>query len=501
MIVKQSCLAFGAYETAKKLSEDGEKLKILIDLLIEEDLNSIAYLISKNYLSEEELEEYNNDFQDVETENISRNKVGGQLHLSLTGETIADTKKRLRNMKRQVARERKKDQFEERETKKEEKKREIPTRNRDGLEYIKLEEFNFSRENFFFVPTPRSFAKVKDHFLEETTIGIDCEYFGHELSTITFASDKLVAVFDIVSLSKNKDIIQYIKDIILSPDIEIVAHTFRTDAFVLKEALGIDPYKIVNVLDLTEIVKEDGSDNRIGLQRMVQKTFDKALNQYYKRSNWESRPIDNQMIEYAALNAVIVLQIFLKFDKENPNVGIKYYDYDPPKGNPIMGRRAKAGKKKEKKKSRGGRGAGGRRNQSRRGRNDEEDGGDDSRRGRKGKSTRRSTKKRGRGGKRRGKGAGTGGRRQGGRRNRNEDRYEDDEGFDQGYNQNYDQGYDDGEYEKVDDRPYRRNRTKSRRGRGRRTTRGRGTGGRGAGGRTRRGGNKARGRRGAYSGS
>lgn len=444
MIVKQSCLAFGAYEAAKKLSEDKEKLKILIDLLIEEDLKSTAYLIASNYFKEEELEEYSSDFQDVEKDDVSRNKVAGQLHQSLTGETILETKKRLRALKKEAAGQRKK---EKKEGGAKTEKKEIPTHNRDGLEYLKLEEFNFNRENFFFVPTPRSFAKVKEHFLEQTLIGFDCEYFGHELSTITFASETLVAVFDIVSLAKNKDIIQYIKDIILSPEIEIVAHTFRTDAFVLQEALGIDPYKIENVLDLTEIVKEEGSDNRIGLQKMVQLNFEKALNQYYKRSNWEERPIQNEMIEYAALNAVVVLQIFKKFDKENPEVGIKYYDYDPPKGNPIMGRRKEAGKTKEKKATTDAKKPrrGGRRGQSRRGGRNTEGGknteGESTRKG--GRSTRRNNR--------------------GGRKPANRDENAKDE--------------DRGEEEK-DTTNTRRDRTRSRRGRGR----GRGGRGRGRGG-------------------
>jgi len=346
VIVKQSCLAFGAFETAKKISHDKEKIHILISQLIEEFLTPTAYLIAKNFLAEEERTEYNENFQDLENpEEITRNKLSGELHLKLTGESILETKKKLRALKKEkIAKEKE-------EAK---KNKEIPTHNKEGVEYLTLEEFNFVRENFFFVPTTRSFALVKDRFLAAKIIGFDTEFVGGDLSTITLAIEDFVAVFDMVALKKATEVSDFMKTILTSTEIEIVAHTFRTDAYVINESLGIDPYSIEKVLDLTEIVKEGETENRLGLQKMVQLYFEKALNQYYKRQDWGARPIEEEMISYAALNGFIVLKIFMMYESkpENTVKGMKYYDYDPPKGNPIRGRapaktkkNARAGKK------------------------------------------------------------------------------------------------------------------------------------------------------------
>lgn len=200
------------------------------------------------------------------------------------------------------------------------------------MEYLTLEELGFTRENFFFIPTARSFLLVKEHFEKATLIGFDAEYKGEKLSTVTFATEEKVAVFDVISLKRRRDkeVLQYIKDIILSQDIEIITHTFRNDAYMLKQSLDIDPFKIDNALDLTEIIKDKDSRNKISFQKMVQSHFNKALNQYYKKSDWEKRPISDQMIAFSALNALAILKIFKKYDKANPDVGMKYYDYIPP---------------------------------------------------------------------------------------------------------------------------------------------------------------------------
>jgi hypothetical protein len=58
IIVRQNCLNFGAVETAKKLSKSPEKLEVLLQLLIGEDLPESAFLIARNFLSKEAFEAF-----------------------------------------------------------------------------------------------------------------------------------------------------------------------------------------------------------------------------------------------------------------------------------------------------------------------------------------------------------------------------------------------------------------------------------------------------------
>jgi 3'-5' exonuclease len=67
IIVRQSCLNFGAVETAKKLSQSPEKLEVLLNLLITEDLAESAYLLGKKFLGEEAFATFSekSEFKDV----------------------------------------------------------------------------------------------------------------------------------------------------------------------------------------------------------------------------------------------------------------------------------------------------------------------------------------------------------------------------------------------------------------------------------------------------
>lgn len=99
LILKKACWAFGAFETGKKLRWDSRRLHILISMLIEQDMQPQAFLIARDFLSREELEMYDEYF-DMVSKDVSKNKVYADAHAILLGEDILTTKKKLRNLKR-----------------------------------------------------------------------------------------------------------------------------------------------------------------------------------------------------------------------------------------------------------------------------------------------------------------------------------------------------------------------------------------------------------------
>jgi hypothetical protein len=372
IIVRQNCLNFGAVETAKKLSKSPEKLEVLLQLLISEDLADSAYLLARNFLSKEAFEAFSQkpELADVEKESVKVSQVTGNLHYKLTGETLLETRKKLRAERKAADKAKAQDKKEDAKkapakeksskTKKKASKakpsakegnksakpapvktpkvKEVPTHDKNGLEYLSLAEFEFKRENYFFVPTQRSFAKVKDHFLGQKTIGFDVEYYQGNISTIALASTSTLAVIDFHALKDTKEVTQYIVDLLQNDKIDKITHTFRMDSYLLSKVLEIDPTSIAKVIDISDTIKEEGSDNRVGLKAMVEKYFKKALNQYYKKSNWSDRPIEQPLIDYAALNAYIILKTFNAYETESKDKGIQYYTYEEPKNIPRVGK-------------------------------------------------------------------------------------------------------------------------------------------------------------------
>lgn len=140
----------------------------------------------------------------------------------------------------------------------------------------------------------RSFEKIKDHFLGQSVIGIDTQFQKGVVQAICFASEELIAVFDIGELRELAAITDYIAQILQSDEIEKISHSFKLDAYYLAQWLGIEGESIKKVIDLSVIILEESeeSSRKIGLKQMAKKYFKKSLNQYYKKSNWSERPLE-----------------------------------------------------------------------------------------------------------------------------------------------------------------------------------------------------------------
>ena len=382
-VMRQSCLNFGAVDTARRIKHSPEKLDVLFDMLVSEDMVESAYLLAKSFLSEEAFEafvsrdEYQSHFASIDKEGLKVSKVKNELHEKLTGETYDETRKRERAERKQANKETegnrkssakedgnegrsqrapkstkeskrtnptdsrkskkdspnsKPDQAAGQTEKRVRKVREAPTESPQGLKYLTLEEFGFTRENYFLVKSLRSFDKIKEHFLEQSVIGIDTQFQKGVVQAVSIASEDKVAVFDLSSLREEEQIIEYLKEILQSEKIEKIAHSFKLDAYYLAQLLGIEGDSIKNVIDLSaNIVEQDEESTRkMGLNKMTEKFLKKSLNQYYKKSNWSERPLEQALIDFVALNGFIVIRLFLDYSKNQDNADTTYFVYEEP---------------------------------------------------------------------------------------------------------------------------------------------------------------------------
>jgi hypothetical protein len=392
-VIRQSCLNFGAVDTARRIKNSPEKLDVLFDLLISEEMVESAYLLAKSFLSEEafsafvQKEANHSHFESLDKEELKVSKVKNDLHQKLTGESYDETRKRERAERRQASKEagakaksekskaksstkedengkppkaqkstkeskknnpadskkskKEKSAKEETSPKPEKKERvrklkEPPTESPSGLPYLTLSEYGFTRENYFFVRSIKSFEKISEHFEQQSVIGIDTQFQKGVIQAVSIASEDKVAVFDLSELRENATIIEYLTKILQSDSIEKIAHSFKLDAYYLSKLLGIDGTSINKVIDLsTNIVEEtEESVRKIGLNKLAEKYLEKSLNQYYKKSNWSDRPFEQALIDYVALNGFVVLKLFLEYTKSEDHSEPKYFEYEEPSNLP-----------------------------------------------------------------------------------------------------------------------------------------------------------------------
>ena len=362
LIIKKACWAFGAFETGKKLREDKKRIKILISLLIEQDMHPQAFIIARDFLSKEEIYSYESTFEMV-PKDISKKKVYAEAHEALTNENILVTKKRLRQLKKKLEvkqkREAEKLRRKNRAMRNPEmvfvKKSEV-VKAAEAIQATKehklasVEDFGYEhKKTVLFIPNLRALKNVTEHFLEQKILGFDSEFKGLSLSTIQLASHDKVAIFDVNTLGDHTEFTDFMKQIMIDSEISLVAHTFKTDGYVIHQNFKmLDPYQMKHIYELNELILEQTTGKKIGMIKMAEMFLNTTMTKSYQRTNWLRRPLTDDQIAYAALDAILPLKIFEKFSKGlGSSVSLRFYSYQPPE---VLPKDIKAKKKKKKKK-------------------------------------------------------------------------------------------------------------------------------------------------------
>ncbi|MBA0632311.1 hypothetical protein Godav_001076, partial [Gossypium davidsonii] len=90
----------------------------------------------------------------------------------------------------------------------------------------------------------------------------------------------------------------------------IVGYNFHCDVKQLAQSYGdLECFKCYNMLlDIQNMFK----DPRGGLSGLAEKILGAGLNKTRRNSNWEQRPLSQNQLEYAALDAAVLIQIFYR---------------------------------------------------------------------------------------------------------------------------------------------------------------------------------------------
>ncbi|ONI04312.1 hypothetical protein PRUPE_6G315500 [Prunus persica] len=149
-------------------------------------------------------------------------------------------------------------------------------------------------------------------------VGLDCEWKPNyvkgskpnKVSIMQIASDKMVFIFDLIKLFN--DIPDVLDDsltrILQSPRILKLGYNFQCDmkqlAHSYEELECFKHYEML--LDIQNVFKEP----RGGLSGLAKKILGVGLNKTRRNSNWEQRPLTQNQLEYAALDAAVLIHIF-----------------------------------------------------------------------------------------------------------------------------------------------------------------------------------------------
>lgn len=95
----KNCLTYGIFETAKKIQDYPDLIQMMLEYLIQEDLGEEATLLTRQVFGEEVLKQHESLLPEID-ETFTRNQMVNKHHLALKGEKLADSRRRLRTLRK-----------------------------------------------------------------------------------------------------------------------------------------------------------------------------------------------------------------------------------------------------------------------------------------------------------------------------------------------------------------------------------------------------------------
>ncbi|XP_061369829.1 uncharacterized protein LOC133312614 [Gastrolobium bilobum] len=173
-------------------------------------------------------------------------------------------------------------------------------------------------EDIIWVDEVEGLLDATSHIEDFKVVGVDCEWKPNyekgskpnKVSIMQIASEKMAFIFDLIKLHREApDVLDNcLTRILLSPRILKLGYNFQCDMKQLarsyEELKCFKNYEML--LDIQNIFKEA----RGGLAGLAEKVLGASLNKTRRNSNWEQRPLTPNQLEYAALDAVVLVHIF-----------------------------------------------------------------------------------------------------------------------------------------------------------------------------------------------
>lgn len=184
-------------------------------------------------------------------------------------------------------------------------------------------------ENIIWVDEVDGLCAATSHIEGCKVVGLDCEWKPNyvkgskpnKVSIMQIASDKTVFIFDLIKLFEDiPDILDNcLSRILQSPRILKLGYNFQCDIKQLAHSYGelrcFNNYE--KLLDIQNVFK----DARGGLSGLAEKILGTGLNKTRRNSNWELRPLGHNQLEYAALDAAVLVHIFHHFHNHSQSAG------------------------------------------------------------------------------------------------------------------------------------------------------------------------------------
>lgn len=150
---------------------------------------------------------------------------------------------------------------------------------------------------YIHVDEPRGAADLRDALSSASRIALDCEAAGfhrysNRLCLVQVSADGRTWVLDPLAV----DPVPVFREVLERPDVPVVMHGADFDLRLLGGDLGLRVRGLFDTQIAAELLGLEG----LGLASLLEERFGVKLSKKYQRADWASRPLSDEMLEYAA---------------------------------------------------------------------------------------------------------------------------------------------------------------------------------------------------------
>lgn len=170
--------------------------------------------------------------------------------------------------------------------------------------------YTSSRIEWRFVSAPDELSEAVAPFLRESIIGLDTETYWDRATNRQHVALVQIAppVGEVLVADVLATGVEPLRALIESPEVKMVAHNARFDEGVLRGE-GVRTAGLIDTLRMSRMALTLASHSLASVSaHLLGLPVDKTL----QNSNWRRRPLTRSQIEYAALDARVVLQVYDK---------------------------------------------------------------------------------------------------------------------------------------------------------------------------------------------
>ncbi|XP_078445398.1 polynucleotidyl transferase, ribonuclease H-like superfamily protein isoform X2 [Wolffia australiana] len=181
-----------------------------------------------------------------------------------------------------------------------------------------LDAKNFLLDGITWVDDIQGLHGAMMQFRDLRVVGVDCEWKPNyekgskpsKVSIMQIASLNRVFIFDLIKLYEEgrQELDHCLRVLFHSSEILKLGYNFQCDIRQLWGSYGdLECFRTYEtLLDIQKLFKEPHG----GLSGLTKEILGAALNKTRRNSDWEQRPLSQNQVEYAALDAIVLVHIF-----------------------------------------------------------------------------------------------------------------------------------------------------------------------------------------------